>query len=167
MSTAFWGVTKSPETTLVPLTRGGFTLGFPTPMKQSMDIRSYFEATRGTGVLATADRNGRVNVALYARPHMMDDGTLAFIMADRLSRKNVNENPHAAYLFQQEGTKREGVRLSLTKVRESSDPELIGQLRRRSHLPHEDSEKIETLRLVYFSVDEQRPLIGGGEDCSA
>jgi hypothetical protein len=129
-----------------------------------MDISSYFENARGIGVLATADKSGRVNVALYARPHFMDDGTLAFIMADRLSRKNVDENPHAAYLFQQEGPKREGVRLILTKVRESSDAALIGQLRRRSHLPYEESEVTETLRLVYFSLDEQRPLIGGGEE---
>jgi hypothetical protein len=125
-----------------------------------MDIGSYFESVRGTGVLATADSQGRVNVALYARPHVMADGTIAFIMADRLSRKNVEQNPHAAYLFQQEGPKREGVRLSLTKVRESSDPELVEQFRRRKHLPDDDSATPGTLRVVYFSLDAQRPLVG-------
>jgi hypothetical protein len=126
-----------------------------------MDIKNYLEGARGTGVLATTDSDGRPNMALYSRPHMMDDGTLAFIMADRLSRKNVSQNPHAAYLFQKDGPERDGIRLALTKVGESSDPELIGRLRRRSRLPYEESEKVETLRLVYFSLDDQRPLIGG------
>jgi hypothetical protein len=96
------------------------------------DLASYFENVRGTGVLATADREGRVNVALYARPHVMEDGTLAFVMNERLTRQNLKQNPHAAYLFLQEGAKREGVRLSLTRVRESADEELIAKYRRRS-----------------------------------
>jgi len=124
-----------------------------------MELGKYFENVRGSGVLATADREGRVNVALYARPHVMQDGTLAFIMADRLTRQNLEHNPHAAYLFMQDGDQRAGIRLSLTKVRESEDPELIAQLRRRSYLP-EDESAMGSLRLVQFSLDHQRPLVG-------
>jgi hypothetical protein len=124
-----------------------------------MDLANYFENVRGTGVLATADREGRVNVALYARPHVMEDGTLAFLMADRLTRQNLEHNPHAAYLFLEEGTERAGIRLSLTKVRESEDPELISRLRRRSYPPDYES-SMGTLRLVHFTLEHQRPLVG-------
>ncbi len=124
-----------------------------------MDLLEYFENVRGTGVIATADGEGRVNVAIYARPHVMKDGTLGFIMADRLTRQNVERNPRAAYLFLEEGTQRAGVRLSLTKVGESEDPELIASLRRRSYLP-EDESGMGKLRLVYFAVEHQRPLVG-------
>ena len=34
----------------------------------------------------------------------MDDGTLAFIMRDRLTHQNITENPHAAYLFVEAAT---------------------------------------------------------------
>ena len=124
-----------------------------------MDLLDYFEHARGTGVLARADSEGRVNVAVYARPHVMEDKTLGFIMADRLTRRNVEQNPRAAYLFLEGGTERGGIRLSLTKVGESDDPDLIAQLRRRSYSPQDES-GVGKVRLVYFAVDHQRPLVG-------
>jgi hypothetical protein len=137
-----------------------------TRERHPMDLLEYFENVRGTGVLATADGEGRVNVAVYARPHVMEDKTLAFIMADRLTRRNVEQNPHAAYLFLQDGTERGGIRLSLTKVGESEDPDLIAQLRRRSYSP-EDESGMGKLRLVYFAVDHQRPLVGSFAEAPA
>ena len=38
-----------------------------------MNLKTYFEDTEGTGVLATADSNGKVDTAIYARPHFMED----------------------------------------------------------------------------------------------
>ncbi len=49
-----------------------------------MNLKTYFDETKGLGVLSTADGKGRVNAAVYARPHMMEDGGLAFIMRDHL-----------------------------------------------------------------------------------
>lgn len=124
-----------------------------------MNLAEYFETVRGTGVLATADREGRVNVALYARPRVSEDGTLAFIMADRLTHQNLEQNPHAAYLFTEHGAELAGVRLSLTKVRESDDPELVAKLRRRAYPPDVEA-GMKRLRVVYFTLDHQRPLVG-------
>jgi hypothetical protein len=64
-----------------------------------MDLGTYFENFKGTGVMATADDQGRVDVAVYARPHIMDQETIAFIMPDRLTHHNLQSNNHAAYLF--------------------------------------------------------------------
>ena len=55
-----------------------------------MEIRDYFDNTKGLGVLSTADAMGKVNAVLYSRPHVMADGTLAFIMRDRMTHGNVN-----------------------------------------------------------------------------
>ena len=59
-----------------------------------MNLENYFENVKGTGVLATADGQGRVDVALYSKPHFMDDGTIAFIMADRLTHHNLHWHTH-------------------------------------------------------------------------
>ena len=40
-----------------------------------MELAEYFESAKGRGVLATADKTGRVNLAMYARPYFMADGT--------------------------------------------------------------------------------------------
>ena len=122
-----------------------------------MELKEYFEKTKGFGVLSTADSEGRVNAAVYARPRFMDEGTVAFIMLDRLSHKNLQTNPHAAYLFMESGDKYVGKRLYLTKVKEEENSELIDDLRTREY-------KSDTKRfLVYFQIDKVLPLIGSGE----
>lgn len=40
-----------------------------------MTLEEYFDATRGLWVLSTDDSNGKLDAALYVRPHFMSDGT--------------------------------------------------------------------------------------------
>jgi hypothetical protein len=130
-----------------------------------MNLRDYFENTKGVGVLATADAEGKVDVAIYSRPHFLsdDDSEIAFIMNDRLSHDNVDANPHAAYLFMEETAGYVGKRLFLTKTREETDPERIQAIRRRNLPPACDEGGTKTKFLVHFRVDGVRPLIGSGE----
>jgi hypothetical protein len=125
-----------------------------------MELREYFEKNGGIGVLSTADSKGRVDSAVYARPHVMEDGSLAFIMTDRLTHKNITSNPHAVYLFKEDGPGWKGKRLFLTRVREEQDSELLQSLRRRKYSPEEEA-KMKPLFLVFFKLDRERPLVGG------
>ncbi len=54
-------------------------------MEVTMNLNQYFGNTKGLGIMSTADATGKVDAAIYARPHIMEDGTLAFIMRDRLT----------------------------------------------------------------------------------
>jgi hypothetical protein len=123
-----------------------------------MELKEYFENTEGIGILATADGEGRVDAAVYARPHFMDDGTIALIMRDRLTHHNLQSNPYACYLFREKGPGYKGKRLFLTKVGEEQDSELLMSLRRRQYL----DEKEEAKFLVFFKIDKELPLIGDG-----
>lgn len=125
-----------------------------------MNLKTYFEETKGMGVLSTADGGGRVNAAVYARPHMMEDGSMAFIMRDRLSHSNLQSNPHAAYLFREEAPGFKGVRLHLTKTHEESGTPLVKELCRRCRI----DDKPDAVRyLVVFKTVKELPLIGAGE----
>ena len=126
-----------------------------------MDLSEYFENTKGLGVLATADAQGHVDAALYARPHVEDEETVAFIMADRLTHHYLQSNPHAAYLFREHGGAPVGKRLFLTKIREETDPERIAALRRRTPPACEEGSEGATRFLVHFHIDRVLPLIGG------
>ena len=128
-----------------------------------MKLDEYFEKKAGIGVLATADDKGIVNAALYARPHFMDEETIVFIMADRLSHNNLQSNPHAAYLFLESGDKYVGKRMHLTKIKEEKDSPLIATLRRRKTYDEKKSLESETKYLVYFRIDKVLPLIGDRE----
>jgi hypothetical protein len=128
----------------------------------SMELQEYFENTRGTGVLATADKEGKVDAAIYSRPHILEDGTLAVVMRERLTHHNMQSNPHAAYLFIEEGAGYQGKRLFLTKVREEKDSELADKLKRRCLTPEEDRTKGPKFAVI-FRIDKELPLIGPGE----
>jgi hypothetical protein len=124
-----------------------------------MDLKEYFENTKGKGVLATADGAGKVDAAIYARPHFMEDGTLAVIMRDRLSHHNLQSNPHATFLFMEDGPGYKGKRLFMTKVGEEKDTELLYSLRRRQYPNDETEAKF----LVFFKLDNELPLVGAGK----
>lgn len=124
-----------------------------------MEFKEYFENTEGSGILATADSDGKVDAAIYARPHIMDDGTIALIMRDRLTHHNLQSNAHACYMFIEKGPGYKGKRFFLTKVREEQDSELLQSLRRRQYLDEKDEAKF----LVFFNVAKELPLVGGGK----
>ncbi len=132
------------------------------PQEVTIMLSEYFEKTQGRCVLATADASGVVDAAIYSRPRVIDEETVAFIMLDRLSHENLKSNPHAAFLFMETGEKFVGKRLLLTKTREEEDQKVIEQFRRKKQydLPDDDTKK---RFLVYFHIDKVLPLIGDHE----
>lgn len=123
-----------------------------------MSLAEYFANVEGIGVLGTADAEGQVDLALYARPHVLDENTVAFIMGDHLSHDNLSSNPHAAYLFVERGETYNGLRMYLTRTGEETDPQKIEAMRRRSYGEH-DYTGVKKF-LVQFQVDEVRRLVG-------
>ncbi|MCU0557215.1 MAG: pyridoxamine 5'-phosphate oxidase family protein [Desulfobacterales bacterium] len=121
-----------------------------------MDLKDYFENTKGFGVLSTADSAGKVDAAIYARPHILDDGSWAFIMRERLTHHNLQSNPHAAFLFKEDSPGYRGKRFFLTKTREEEDSDLLQSLRRRQYLGDENATRF----LVVFRVEQELPLVG-------
>lgn len=121
-----------------------------------MNVKDYFENNDGVGVLSTSDSEGRVNSAIFSRPHFLEDYNLAFIMRDRLTHENLRSNPHASYLFKEEGAY-QGKRLYLTMTHEEENSELIDKLRRSTR---EYNENGENLYLVHFHLDGVLPLMG-------
>ncbi|MBA3008347.1 MAG: pyridoxamine 5'-phosphate oxidase family protein [Proteobacteria bacterium] len=127
-----------------------------------MNLNSYFTEMKGIGVMATSDENGVVDTAIYSRPHVQGKDEIAFVMRDRLTHKNLEKNKHANYLFIKDGNGYSGVRLFLSKLDESTDPELIASLTRR-HLSPEDDRLQGEKFLVRFKVNKILSLIGGEE----
>ena len=124
-----------------------------------MSLFDYFEKADGIGILATADSDGMVDLAVYAKPEIIDETTIAFIMKERLSHQNLKSNPHAAYMFIEQGEGYAGKRLYLTKIREETNTSLIEEIIRKKPQiadPGDDSNKY----LVIFQVENIWPLVG-------
>jgi hypothetical protein len=127
-----------------------------------MQLKEYFSQVNGTGVLCTADAEGVVDVAIYARPHVTDDGRVAFLMRERLTWHNIDENPNASYLFMEQGHAYTGIRMRLIKEGEVEDDELIARMTRDWLSPGEDL-SLGPKHLVYFRIVNIRKLIGDEE----
>lgn len=123
-----------------------------------MNIETYFSSNKGLGILSTANKKGEVNSAVYAKPHILDDGNLAFIMRDKLTHANIKENPNANFLFVEHDQGFTGIRLNLEMVDEITDRDVIASLSRRTKTD------VEELRfLVSFKILKALHLIGGEE----
>jgi len=124
-----------------------------------MSLSYYFEHKQGLGILATADSDGMVDLAVYAKPHVIDEKTIAFVMRERLSHQNLKTNPQAAYMFIEKGEGYKGKRLYLTKLREETNTSVVEMfIQKQPEIcpADDDSNKY----LVHFQVDDVWPLVG-------
>jgi hypothetical protein len=124
-----------------------------------MDWKEYFETKTGMGFLATANSKGEVDIAVYSKPKVMDDGTLACGMADRLTHANLSENPHAVYAFNEGGF--QGKRLFMEKVKEETEGPLIESIRKEADRLVGPGVGDMVKFVVYFRVKKDLPLVGG------
>ncbi len=88
-------------------------------MRVSSAVRQCLEQEGRTNVLATSDRTGKVNVAMFGSYRLMDDSSVIVMLSDNRTMANLRENPHAACLVMLHGTggmATEGCRLYM-KVR--------------------------------------------------
>ncbi len=124
-----------------------------------MSLAEYFGDIKGIGILATSDSDGNVDTAIYSRPYLIDENTVAFSMLEKLSYSNIQSNPKAAYMFIEHGEGYKGKRLYLTVTGEEKDPERAKEIKKQHERAKDDDGKVR--HLVYFSVDRTRPLVGG------
>ncbi|MBW1773697.1 MAG: hypothetical protein JRJ51_12385 [Deltaproteobacteria bacterium] len=81
----------------------------------------------------------------------------------RFTHHNLQSNPHAAYLFVEEGHGYKGKRLYLTKIKEEENSERIQTLARRGYTNEKEGSRF----LVSFKADKVLPLIGAEEEAQA
>jgi len=125
-----------------------------------MKLSEYFEKADGHGVIATSDSKGKVGAAVYARPHFINEKTIAFVMADRLMHKNLQSNPHASYLFVESNKEDAGKRIYLTKTKEEADRKRVDEMLRKEVYPVDEGYIKGERYLVYFKIDRVLPLVG-------
>jgi hypothetical protein len=127
-----------------------------------MKLAEYFGKAKGTGILGTADAEGRVDIAIYAKPMVVDENTIALVMRERLSHQNIRHNPKAAYMFIEKPDGNGGLRLYLTMIREETNVSVVEKIIQEHPeiCPYPDEAN---KYLVHFKVDRIRELVGGRE----
>lgn len=113
----------------------------------------------GRGIIGTADANGVVNLAIFAIPHVIDEETLAWGFVDGRSLHNLRANPHATFLYLAPSRGYSGWRLTLTVKEETEEGDLLKQVKEEAAKESIPAAGTAIKSLVYFKVDEVRPLM--------
>jgi hypothetical protein len=124
-----------------------------------MDLKKYFEDIEGFGTLSTVNSEGKVNSAVYSRPHVVDNDTIAFIMSEKLTHQNIIENSNAIYLFKEKDCYK-GIRIYLKMIREEKNCELAENLRRRKEYRKCTIKGDHNKYVVFFEIVKVLPLVG-------
>jgi len=127
-----------------------------------MKLANYFDKVKGFGILSTADSKGNVNAAAISKPYVFDEKTVAFVMPDNLTHKNLQSNSQAAYFFLEKSEKYDGVRLHLTKTKESKDMGVIEEIRKKRYPIFTTKYDNVSKYAVYFNVEKVLPLVAAG-----
>jgi hypothetical protein len=134
-------------------------------MKISETVKKCLEQEGRSNVLATSDKSGKVNVAMFGSYQLMDDSSVIIMLGDNRSYKNLKENPHAAcmvMLHGKTGLATEGCRLYM-KVRAIEDKgEKWNEVREKIRARIGDAANM-LKHLVWFDIVEARPILDFGQ----
>jgi hypothetical protein len=112
----------------------------------------------GRGVIGTASKDGVVNMAVYAVPHVVDNQTVAWGMTDGRTWNNVRENPNASYTYFAPGDGFHGARLTLSLSRTEDSGAMLEKIRERTAVSSPGN-PLAVKHVAYFKVAEIRPLV--------
>lgn len=114
---------------------------------------------QGLGVMATASKDGCVNTAVYARPHVIDEQTMVWGMTSGRTYRNVAENPQASFLFKTSGPGYSGVRLALELIRTEESGPMLAKIKENADATVGPGTSVAVTYAAWFNVTEVRPLI--------
>jgi hypothetical protein len=123
-----------------------------------MDLITLFQKP-GLGVIATAAKDGSVNTAVYARPHVIDQQTLVWGMTEGRTYRNVIENPQASFLFKADASGFSGVRLSLRMIRSEENGDMLDSIKKNAEKVVGIGAGDAVTHAIWFKVEEVRNLI--------
>ena len=113
----------------------------------------------GLGVMSTSSSDGKVNSAVYARPHVIDETTLVWGMTDKRTYQNLTRNRHAAFLFKTSVPGFNGVRLALELIRTEESGTLLETIKKNTDEIVGAGAGAAVTHAAWFRVTELRPLI--------
>ena len=132
----------------------------------SAKLMEYFNKQPRLGALATAGKDGKVNIAYFGSPRMIDEKTIFQGMGKNRSFANLQENPNAVYMIMEPGktaTEWKGVRVYLKMTEcQTSGEKLDGIKAEVAKAAGEGAAKM-MHAAVTFEVQEIRPLADFGQ----
>ena len=128
-------------------------------------LMKMFNKQARIGVLATSNKNGEVNTAVFGSPRMIDEGTVIMAIGDNRTFGYLQENPKASFIVVEPGADPAhwgGARLYLEVDSLERYGELLDSFREQIRKTAGDQSANAIKAAVRFKITDVRPLIAPG-----
>ena len=129
-------------------------------------LMEYFNRQPRMGCMSTSGKDGKVNVAYFGSPRMIDDKTVVMAVRKNRTLDNLRQNPNAVFMIMEPGKTSlewKGVRVYLKmKGYETSGENLEKARVQAAKAVGEEAAKA-LYAVVTFQVEEVRPIIDTGQ----
>lgn len=130
-------------------------------MDKKQVMKMFNKKTR-IGALATANKNGDVNAAVFGSPRMIDEDTVIMAIGDNRSLQYLQENPKASFIVVEPGegpATWKGARLYLEMDSFERYGELLDSFREKIRKVAGDKSANAIVAAIRFKVTDVRALI--------
>lgn len=133
----------------------------------SAKLVEYFNSNQARlGTLSTANTAGKVNVAHFGSPQMIDEHTIVMGIGQNRTFANLQDNPNAVFMIMEPGgapPEWHGVRLYLTMTACETSGETLENIRRNiAKAAGEEAAKMMHAAVI-FEINEIRPVADFGQ----
>ena len=133
----------------------------------SAKLMEYFNTNQARlGTLSTANTAGKVNVAHFGTPRMIDEKTIVVGIGQNRTFANLQDNPNAVFMIMEPGgapPEWHGVRIYLTMTACQTSGETLESIRSKiAQAAGEDAAKMMHAAVI-FEIHEIRPVADFGQ----
>lgn len=135
-------------------------------IRLSSRLMEYFNRQPRIGTLSTSGKEGKVDVAVFGSPRMIDEKTVFMGLGKNRSLANLGENPFAVYLIMEPGKGLmdwKGVRVYLKKKEIATAGPQLEEFRKGMAKVAGEAAAAMIHATVTFEVVEIRPLVDMGQ----
>ncbi len=129
------------------------------------ELMEMFNKRPRIGALATSNKEGDVNAAVFGSPRMIDENTVIMGIGENRSFRNLQRNPKAVFIVMEPGeTVRDwkGARVYLEAVDMETEGEFLDQLKQNIVKAAGQQAADMIHAAIRFKITEVRPIVDMG-----
>ncbi len=132
----------------------------------SKKLMEYFNKQPRLGCMSTSGKDGKVNVACFGSPRMVDEKTVVMALRKNRTFDNLRENPNAVFMIMEPGktsSEWKGVRVYLKMKGYETSGEKIEKARAQAAKAVGEEAAKAIYAAVTFEIGEVRPIVDLGQ----
>lgn len=129
-------------------------------------LMEYFNKQPRLGCLSTSGKNGKVNVACFGSPRMVDEKTVVMAVRRNRTFDNLKENPSAVFMIVEPGktsSEWKGIRVYLKMKNYQISGEKLENMRAQAARAVGEEAAKAIHAAVTFEIEEVRPIVDLGQ----